>query len=594
LAIDKGATNTQDVDLDDLEVVILVIVKNPSKISQASNFLSRRGWPTTVTSSLSHAIEFASAQRPDIVLISVNHPSPAVTKFSGLLNSTFGSTCVAFAENHDNKSASQLVKYDLPLKIQGQASGPNLHRSLRKILAEQLNISLDERGQVPERKNSSDHNPNFKGSAANDGHTIVQKNDPGATQNHRSTMIKGEDPDTAGSGQFDKESVSTGKYTMTKKTRRSMKELSKNPLDKPGNIVMGESKDIAEKLKKSLFGDLSEVESHITENEDDPGEAESSDELNGRSITSRQSAMGNLGKSSAQMNSQGSNRQSPNQGSPEERHSGAIGHPGYKPGALSTNGLNQKEDGDHSSAGDTKSPFESEKKSSHSQKSLASVGPHSIIERAVQEAIREITRPGAARHEPLQVIGQVGVFPVDSPTLPGYLVLAWSHEEKSAIEPFFQQAEIIIGNKFKEMGVQAHLETGFFVTIPQVEFGTWVDEASSFFFSTAHGNEEIGVAFFPTQKPIPKPKQIEDRNMCSIGLEEISTEQPVNFKVYLHMKKNKKYFLYLRNGRQLQPEQKERLEGHKVKDLYMKSIDIENLRMFLASCHLRKRIKKAG
>ena len=593
----------QDVDLDDIEVVILVIAKNPTKISQAANFLSRRGWPTTVMSNLSQAIEFASDQKPDFVLISINHPNPAVSKFSNLLSSTFGSTCVAFAENLDNASAARLSKNALPLKIQGQASGPNLHRSLRKILAEKLNIQLDDRGQNQERTNPSDRAVTVKGNSAADGQTVIQKNEVGATQNKGPTMIKGEEANPSGAGKFQNESISSGKYTMTKKNRRSLKELSQNPLDQPGDVVMGESAAIAERLKKSLFGDSPELESSATDSDSEDFTAEekaSPDEDGDPSITSRRSAMGKHGQTSAQMNQQGSNEQSSHQntsgGSPNQSggHSGAIGHPGYKPGSRPASGSKNSQMSHESSTDHVSSASDSKKKSSLQKKSLASVGPHSIIERAVREAIREIARPGTVGHAPLEVIEQVGVFPIDSPTLPGYLVLAWPHEEKSAIEPFFKQAQIIIGNTFKKMGVQAHLEPGFFVTLPQVEFATWAQESSSFFFSTAHGNEEIGVAFFATQKPIPKPKQIEDKNMYSIDLDNISTDQPVNFKVYLHMKKNKKYFLYLRNGRQLQPEQKERLEGHKVKDLYMKTIDVENLRMFLASCHLRKKIKKAG
>ncbi len=592
----------QDVDLDDIELVILVIAKNPKMISQAVNFLSRRGWPTTAIKSLSQAIEFASDKKPDLVLISINHPNPVIGKFSSLLSANFGSTCVAFAENFDNSSAARLSMNSLPLKIHGQASGPNLYRSIRKILAEKLNISLDDRGQTQERTSSSDRTVTVKGSAG-DGPTMIQESEAGATQKKGPTMVKGEEPSTAEAGKFENESISSGKYTMIKKNRRSFKELSQNPFDKPGNVVMGEPAAIAAELKKSLFGNSSEVESTESTGQDDNDSIDQttpSDEVNGESITSRRSAMGKAGQTSAQMNHQGSNKQESNQKTPGRSqnqgggHSGAIGHPEYNPGARPASGPNEMQDGRPSSGEHAASNSDSNKKSSAQKKSLASVGPHSIIERAVQEAIREIARPGAVGHAPLEVIEQVGVFPIDSPNVPGYLVLAWPHEEKSAIEPFFKQAQIIIANNFNKLGLHANLESGFFVTLPQVEFATWAQESSAFFFSTAHGNEEIGVAFFATQKPIPKPRQIEDKNMYSVDLDNISTDQPVNFKVYLHMKMNKKYFLYVRNGRQLQPEQKERLEGHNVKDIYMKTIDVENLRMFLASCHLRKKMKKAG
>lgn len=592
----------QDVDLDNIELVILIIAKNPNKISQAVNFLTRRGWPTTALKNLSQAIEFASDHKPDFVLISINHPNPVIGKFSSLLSTNFGSTCVAFAENFDNSSSARLLTSALPLKIQGQASGPNLHRSIRKILAEKLNISLDDRGQAQEHTSPSDSAVTVKGTAG-DGQTIIQKSEAGATQKKGPTLIKGEEPNTADAVKSESELISTGKYTMTKKNRRSFIELSQKPFDQSGNVVMGEPAAIAAELKKSLFGHSSEVESTEPESEvekDSVDQTTPSDEENGYSITSRRSAMGKVGQTSAQINQEGSNKQASNQNTPgwsqkqDGGHSGAVGHPGNKHGAPPGSGPEEMQGGQPSSGEHSASHGESKNQSSAQKKSRASVGPHSIIERAVQEAIREIARPGAVGHAPLEVIEQVGVFPIDSPNVPGYLVLAWPHEEKSAIEPFFKQAQIIIAKNFNKLGLHANLEPGFFVTLPQVEFASWAQESSAFFFSTAHGNEEIGVAFFATQKPIPKPRQVEDKNMYSVDLDNISTDQPVNFKVYLHMKMNKKYFLYVRNGRQLQPEQKERLEGHNVKDIYMKTIDVENLRMFLASCHLRKKIKKVG
>jgi len=595
LANDKAANN-QEVDLDDIEVVILIIAKSPAKIGQAANFLSRRGWPATAMNNLSQAIEFATDRKPDFVLISVNHPNPAINKFCELLTSTFGTTCVAFAENNDTASSARLMKSALPMKIQGQASGPNLHRSLRKFLADKFNIDLDDKNSTPERSSGGDKNFTVKG-GANDGQTIVQKNDAGATQGKGPTTIKGEGAGTADSG-YESESVSTGKYTMTKKARRTLKELSQNPLDKPGDVVMGEEQaNLAKKLKESLFG--AQPESEFVPNEND--EVDSALSKDGREfgedvltedkntdaeeddgpITSRQH---NGGQKPSQMSAQiprpsSSHNQAGNEGpggranSQTPGHAGAIGHPGYEHGPQGTQ-----------AQGITPMPL----------KPLSSVGPHSLIERAVHEALAQICRPSTGAHEPIALIEQVGVFPIDSASLPGYLVLAWPHEEMRAIEPFFKQAQQIIAATFQQMSVQARIEPGFFVTLPQVNFGPWAQETAAFSFSTSHGNEEIGVAFFPTHKPIPKPKQIEDKTMYAVELENISTETPVNFKVYLHMKKNKKYFLYLRNGRQLQPEQKERLAGNQVKDLYMKTIDIENLRMFLATCHLTRNIKRAG
>ncbi len=251
MANEKTA-NMQDVDLDDIEVVILVVAKTPQKISQAANFLTRRGWPTTVLSNLSQALEFASEKKPDFVLISINHGNPSIQKFAELLSGTFGATCVGFAENMDTASASRLAKASYPLKIQGQASGPNLHRSLRRILADKLNINLDDKSAPKERSESNDR-VSVKGNSAGEDQTIVQKSDPGLANKRGPTMIKGESaPELY---EEEEEQVTSGKYTMKKKNRRSLKDISANPLDQAGDLEMGKSKELAEKLKRSLFGD---------------------------------------------------------------------------------------------------------------------------------------------------------------------------------------------------------------------------------------------------------------------------------------------------------------------------------------------------
>lgn len=82
--------------------------------------------------------------------------------------------------------------------------------------------------------------------------------------------------------------------------------------------------------------------------------------------------------------------------------------------------------------------------------------------------------------------------------------------------------------------------------------------------------------------------------MVSLELTEVSTELPVNFKAYLHMAKNEKYFLYLRNGRKLQAEQKQRLAENKIANFHMKNVDRENVRMFLAAVFLSDSIKSRG
>ena len=79
--------------------------------------------------------------------------------------------------------------------------------------------------------------------------------------------------------------------------------------------------------------------------------------------------------------------------------------------------------------------------------------------------------------------------------------------------------------------------------------------------------------------------------MYKVGLNLIPLQESVNFKAYLHLRYNQRYYLYLRNGRKLQEKQKLRLQAAKVNDIYIKSVDVTNLRVFLARCFLSEMIR---
>lgn len=572
MAADKSVNpENQEVDLDELEVVILIIAKNPHNITQAANFLTRRGWPTSVTGSVSQAIEQAADRKPDYVLISVNHPSPSMAKFSDVLTNTFNTTCVAFAEGLDAASGARLSKSKLPLKITGQASGPNLHRSLRRILAEKFNIQLEDKATVNSSEKSLAERTIKGEKVEGDGTRTFTRGESAAEGKTSSlTTIKGESGLEPEYGDAEVDSVSSAKYTMAKKNRKSLKDLASEGGRSP-ILDSGNSADLAEKLRRSLFGE------NGPQKEDEISEEASveTQPLSSKGIPTAQPA-GGSSRASMVLNP-AKNSPSTSARSAEQRESKeTASSPGTHGWAPDKQADESKEDG-------RKPITKRVKEASEENRQLQS---------SVENGLERICRPAADTLMALTSTEQVGVFPVESPAFPGYLVLAWPHEEMRAIEPFFKQAQAIIQSVFNETNIQAHLEPGFFVTLPPVDFSAWGKEKAAFSFITTHGSGELGVAFFPTFKPIPKPRPGSDKNMFSIGLENISTEHPVTFKMYLHLKKNKKYFLYLRNGRQLQPEQKNRLEGNQVTDLYMKTIDVENLRAFLASCYLRETLKK--
>ncbi|NJL24464.1 MAG: hypothetical protein HC902_04385 [Calothrix sp. SM1_5_4] len=249
----------QDVDIDELEVEILIIAKNASQLNQTAAFLTRRGWPTTVQTNISKAIEHVAEKKPDFVLVSFSHSNPAVTKLPDLIAQTFNLDCIGFVEGVDTSSQARLNNFKMRHKVQGSPSGPNIQRTIRKILAEKFNVKSDDGrssaegrereengggGTVTIRGNSSDRGDAaiIQSSSARDSSgTVVAGGSSqmvgGGSQSGRTKLsdLAGKNGPTSGGeagegdhfqADADTEVVSTGKYKMTTKNRKSLKELS--------------------------------------------------------------------------------------------------------------------------------------------------------------------------------------------------------------------------------------------------------------------------------------------------------------------------------------------------------------------------------
>ncbi len=129
-------TEKKEFNVDELKVSILMIVKDENRMRSTAQFLIRRGWPTRLLSQIEQAMEIVENDKPDLILISFSHPSPSITTLPMLLAQSFNAVCVGIAESWDPKTQNLLNNGRIQFKIQGGASGPNLHRSLRKILTQ--------------------------------------------------------------------------------------------------------------------------------------------------------------------------------------------------------------------------------------------------------------------------------------------------------------------------------------------------------------------------------------------------------------------------------------------------------------------------
>jgi hypothetical protein len=468
----------------------------------------------------------------------------------------------------DTASNQKLNKSNYKYKVFGQMSGPNLHRSIRRILSEKFNIGGDDHKNEETKRDprGGDESISIKGAGqgGKDSQVVIQKNESEIKHPIHVNSESGSGYPAVSEAQ---EVLSTDKYKMGRANRRSLKDLTASQNGEPPQAAYispsgKESKELAARLKNSLFGAgdsvASQDESDTTEGTLG-GQQVREGLQNERGLGGGASGPENKnGKKFRDLQAQRNSNSLPEQSTSDEPSRAPGAHP-----------------------------------ASQSGKAAVVVDAPSVIERAVKVALERVCQPSEDTLQIVEKIENVGVFPIDSPFMPGYLVLAWPNAEPRAEEAFFRLAQESLHNIFEESGVQGRVEQGFFVQIPQVDFEQWTGQAA-FNLSFRHRDRELAVAFFKLAGPMPKAKPVEGNQMYSIGVKHVSTERPVTFKAYLHLKKNNKYFLYLRNGRQLLPEQQRRLEESNVKDFYMKSIDVENFRSFLAASHLTETVKKAA
>lgn len=459
--------SAMDPDIDSIEVSILIIAKHPNGQFQSKSFLNKRGWPTEVTGSISEALDFMVSKRPDVVLISFNHPHPSILKLPEVMTQTFNVITVGFVETADAVSTSLLAQAKVRHKIQGFPSGPSIQRIVRRVLSERLARHASLGGEVVAKTSDVDSGKVSSG-----------------------------------------EKISTGKYTMeSSKIKRRLKDLDAELANTQGAKPLGGSSEADDRelliqLKKALL--------------------------------------------------------------PED-----------------------EEELDHDVSDSTDLIHEIDAEELLQQQSL--------LEQAVETSLRKNGNADRSKTtDRFEKSRRVAVFTVDSPSLHGYLVACPAVTPAAYAEAdFLKFLKDAMSRSFKSLSVPGHLQSSFWIDIPEIDFVEWAKENALFNLKVPYRDHEVAVAYFPTQFRHPNPERLKKLpDMFGIKIEEISTDVPVNFKAYLPMPKSGKCYLYLRNGRTLQPEQKDRLNQKKIGSLCIKGVDVENFKAYMAADYFRNLIKK--
>ena len=516
----------QKINVDNVEVEILIIAKMPNALRATCTFLARKGWPTTVQGNLSKAIEEIATRRPDIVMISFNHPSPAIVKLPELIVQTFNTICVGFVELNDSTSNNKLTTRKIRYKIFGQPSGPNFFRGLGRILAERYDLKIDEAPEAKAGEAGGAKVRTLKPGESDPG-PVLEKSGSKDSKKKEKAKVKG--PDGTDVATEEEETGNVGVVGHLKSgTKGSTTIITGNARETSDSLSVPAGADQKRRTLKEIIGT-------------DVSKDASGNMLFGQTLD-------------------------PVPGAPV---------PVESIPEMSTTDLVSM----------LKKSLFGEGNEEHAEEATAT----DDLEKAVEKAFAKIIKKNPlAKPVRVKMISKVAVFPFDAAENSGYLVLALNGNPETLLKTIEGSLQATMNS----MGIKGKIESGFMVTLPETDFDSWASTSAAFSFKMDNLGIEMGAAFFPTEK-IPKAGAANDHGMLTVSLADVPVNEPVNFKAYIYLKENEKYYLYLRNGRQLQPEQKERLEGRSISEFFMKSVDMENLRAFFAGSFLRQTMRNS-
>lgn len=603
----------QTVNVDELEVQILIIAKNQSSVKSAAQFLTRRGWPAKVVTDLGKAIQTVVSEKPDLVLLSINHPNPKITKLPAILSQGMNANSVLFAESMDARSQAVLAN-SKSFKITGSPSGPNLHRGIRKILNDIYN---------PETESSSQRSDSLTGSESD----VTRISGSGQEGNGDSDIYNSSGPKT------ETESLQTGNYTMEReKPRRKLRDLD---VERPGSkgpsmyMAKGEkgregpsAADLMKLLQASDESDGPHIQSPETSSAEN-SVIMPSDE-NSAETASAQASQSHMAADSAVQEGQGSgspfslqqqglslpqaemdlNEQSAKEASSAQLQKG--------PDALKHNELQQAP----SQAQNTKmNPQNCESSSSNlGQASLAgpkalqiqeSVGkkqsgkissedlsPSQDVKTAIKESLKAVFTAASKFPDRKQDIagnvGSLGVLLMSSEEYQGFIAFGFSgmNEPQSLMDEFKEK----FISALKEKKISMEVEIGFVMDVNRFSFTDWVNNEADYALDLELESLNLQAGVFAYTQDIRNRIANYNQEMLTIDVNLLDPDHDVPFKAYLHLKKNGKFYKYLNQGRKILDKQKEKLEA-KNADVRISREDLPSLKMYCARLEIKTRIK---
>lgn len=577
-------------EIDKIELSILIIAKDKDQLESAASFLSRRGWSTTVTSSMAEAINRVVADKPKFVLVSANHPNPKIARLPSILGQAFNTKCVGFAEKSDGVSQGLLNGMKTSLKFFGQLSGPSIHRQIKKLILDEFNAAKEKSTRTYE-SNTSMGDDSIRVAGESGGEAIYTQHGGGPALSEKGPgVVKGSVPtDTAsllkmltddessdeepiklpetnsdalvyeGSGAGNRRSMKVKKQSKQKSDSHSDSVLSKETASNEGNTSRTgtiETKEVStsdnQNGKKTHSAEQSNIEARA---------------IGGSAIEAKKEGQQGINEVFRD-----SDKEQNTEFNESDANSNSKKHLDSK--------LNLIKSKDIATPASEIHPLEQRKDREHEVENVLLNEELSNLAKAVKKGLMDVCHENNAQTKYLFGVETLGVIPFHSSQRKGYLTVAWADQSIEEHRPFLEALRFSIMNFMAMEGVQASLDPEFIVHhLPKVNFIKWA-KTSEFLILREHLGVEVGVSFFTGHQIQVSRPQIVDK-MLKVGVDTLSPEKSVSFRAYLKLELNKKFVTYLSEGGKISMAQKKRLLSRSVDSLYIRPEDLAKFQRYL-------------
>ncbi len=210
------------------------------------------------------------------------------------------------------------------------------------------------------------------------------------------------------------------------------------------------------------------------------------------------------------------------------------------------------------------------------------------IKYALDSSVKQTTSP-----MPVQKIGRAQdciCLSVESENFRGFLVAVMGQNRRFDDE-LLMNIQTKLFEFLRNEGLMVSEDKPMEIKIRPVDFEDWALEKAEFLKKSIHDGNEVAMAFFPTEKIAPNFGKSEAIDMISIDIDDLATDVPVTFDVYVHLPANNKYILYTPKGGLFMNSQKERLKAKGVDKMHTKKESTQEIKKYHAENTLNNSIQ---